>query len=318
MNQEKALTEYYQNEFSLSPLVSVIDTTDFHKREFGFVQLNGHFIRNYSFASPTSLLYFLQTRPLLHVYVGAVYEGSPSQENPINTLNWVRRELIFDIDLNDFDLVRKKECGCQLDRMCLQCWEEHIKPSVYFIEDTLREDFGFKMIKWTYSGRRGVHAWIQDKNSHTLNSEQRASIIRYLSLINSDNIIPIKELPRRLWGRVFTWIVKHFFLSASIEDLVSLGFPQERAYSITISFQKKEISEHTIGRLLTLSKFGEKKAMQEILFRRLPRIDQKVTVDISRILRMPGSIHGATGKPVLILDISHIDDFNPFNVPSIF
>ncbi len=318
MIQKQILWEYYRNQFSLDPLLSVITTNDFDRREFAVMQVKKLFIRNLSFQSATDLLKFLRERPYLHVYVGAVYDRPPSQENPINRINWVKRELVFDIDLTDFDLVRKNECGCQLDKACHQCWEGHIKPSIFFIEDTLREDFGFKNIKWLYSGRRGVHAWILDDGTDVLTSDQRAAIASYLSLIKSENIASIKELPRRLWERVLTWVVKQYLLSVSSEDLISLGFSLEHVQIILDTFRGGNISEQRIGRLLTLSRLGEKKIMEEILFRRLPRIDHKVTIDISRVLRMPGSIHGATGKPTLILDISRIDDFDPFSIPSIF
>ena len=48
------------------------------------------------------------------------------------------------------------------------------------------------------------------------------------------------------------------------------------------------------------------------------RIDAAVSKDIRRILRLPGSIHGETGKRVRILEKEEIDYFNPLDEEPIF
>ena len=49
---------------------------------------------------------------------------------------------------------------------------------------------------------------------------------------------------------------------------------------------------------------------------RAARIDHKVTIDIRRLLRCPGSIHGKAGKPCIIIEGS-ISDFYPDDVPTL-
>jgi DNA primase catalytic subunit len=56
----------------------------------------------------------------------------------------------------------------------------------------------------------------------------------------------------------------------------------------------------------------------EVLRRWAPRIDHKVTIDLRRLLRMPMSIHGKTGRIAQILDLDTVFEFNPEDQPSIF
>ena len=50
--------------------------------------------------------------------------------------------------------------------------------------------------------------------------------------------------------------------------------------------------------------------IQNILLQWSPRIDTAVTIDLRRILRLPGSLHGQTGKKVKLLDYEEIDFFD--------
>ncbi|MFX1234556.1 MAG: hypothetical protein ACFFBY_08350, partial [Promethearchaeota archaeon] len=43
------------------------------------------------------------------------------------------------------------------------------------------------------------------------------------------------------------------------------------------------------------------------------QIDEPVTIDIHRLIRYPGSLHGKTGFKVQEVDINHLNNFNPLN-----
>ena len=45
---------------------------------------------------------------------------------------------------------------------------------------------------WIYSGRRGVHCWVVDKNAKKLTSQARTAIVEYLSIIKGDESVAKK------------------------------------------------------------------------------------------------------------------------------
>ena len=83
--------------------------------------------------------------------------------------------------MDEYDKVR--QCDCTGRMVCADCWFLMQKASE-IIDDTLREDFGFTKLEWVYTGGRGYHCWVLDKNSFKLDQEQRAAIIGHMQLIH--------------------------------------------------------------------------------------------------------------------------------------
>lgn len=51
------------------------------------------------------------------------------------------------------------------------------------LHEALTEQFGFKHLLWVYSGRRGIHLWIADKEAMELDDEKRKAIVGWLEVI---------------------------------------------------------------------------------------------------------------------------------------
>jgi len=316
------IQRYYREVFDPADLISIIGLTTLYKREFAFLLEDDNFIRNISFKSSSDLTDFMATNKVKKGYVGAVYEIPPSKNNTIQKIKWVSREFCFDLDLNDYDLVRV--CGCQgKEQYCRNCWSL-VQDSAAFIDKTLREDFGYKDITWVFSGRRGFHGWVKDKDAGILNQEQRNSIINYLTLIKDEHrsqavekdfkhVIPLRD-------RILEMIAKSYFQHATDKELKAapLKFSKNQIERLRYSLQKGSIPFSKIYDTI-LERNQERDAIFTHLIKyRYPRIDRKVSIDIRRILKIPNSVQDTNGRICCKVDINKIENFFPENAPSIW
>ena len=334
--QIESLKRFYKEEFSLQEALQIIGSEDFSNREWGFLGLNGHFDRNFSFRTPTILEKFIKETIPRSIYVGAVYSAPPDHDRgiSIHQVDWVRRELIFDIDLTEYDEVRPCDCRGK-NQLCERCWEL-VKTAAFWIQDTLVNDFGVReeLIHWVFSGRRGIHAWVTEKSFSELDNEQRTAIIDYLSLIRgagseaklAEELI---NFPRNLGIRVTTHIIMPFFREASKKTLERLGISSERALFILQQRNSMGIDQIFLERFVYADRMLKQKGItdyyptreeiqEKVVLQWAPRIDSGVSKDIRRILRLPGSVHGETGKRVQRLDFEALSYFSPLDENSIF
>ena len=81
--------------------------------------------------------------------------------------------------MTDYDSIRT--C-CSGKGICRRCWG-FIAAAVTVLDKTLRDDFGFTHVLWVYSGRRGIHCWVSDREAMDLTDDQRRSIMGYLEVV---------------------------------------------------------------------------------------------------------------------------------------
>ena len=112
--------------------------------------------------------------------IGAVFTHPPKDHNTIksDTFQTQQRELVFDIDLTDYDGVRT--C-CSGANICRKCWK-YMNMAIKVMDEGLSKDFGFKNIVWFYSGRRGVHCWVCDEGARQLSNDARSGVASYFEL----------------------------------------------------------------------------------------------------------------------------------------
>jgi len=316
------IQEYYQKVFDPGDLISIIGLGTFYRREFAFLLEHDVFVRNISFKNTDELVNYMVNNPIRMAYVGAVYEVPPSKNNTIQRIKWVSREFCFDLDLNDYDLVRV--CGCRgKNQYCSDCWSL-VQDAAAFLDKSLREDFGFKKIRWVFSGRRGFHAWVQDPEAGILTQEQRNSMIRYLSLIKDETRTQAVEkdlkavLPLR--DRIIEMIAKTFFKRATEKELRAepFKFTKEQITRLHYNLKNSTRPFHYTYDTILDKKQDRDKVFTHIITYRYPRIDRKVSIDIRRILKVPGSVQDSTGKICCNVDIKKIHNFFPENAPTIW
>lgn len=114
--------------------------------------------------------------------IGPVYTSNPRDRKTLRRSTAFRpmsKELVFDIDLTDYDDIRT--C-CNKANICHKCWS-FVTMAIKVVDAALREDFGFQHIMWVYSGRRGAHAWISDKRARNMDDQKRKALAGYLEVI---------------------------------------------------------------------------------------------------------------------------------------
>jgi DNA primase small subunit len=155
----------------------------FSRREFSFtiepVPGEEIYIRYQSFAGQQELQDAVCKRRPHKIDIGAIFSHPPKDKNTVTNFATVQRELVFDIDLTDYDEVR--HCGCSGAAICGKCWS-FMNMAVKVMDQGLKEDFGFERLAWFYSGRRGVHCWVCDESARALSNEARSSVAQYFEV----------------------------------------------------------------------------------------------------------------------------------------
>ncbi|XP_067946041.1 DNA primase small subunit-like [Watersipora subatra] len=282
--------------------------------------------------------------------LGAVYTCSPKMRDMVRAGEFVAqyKELVFDIDMTDYDDVRTCCSGASI---CLKCWPL-MTMAMRIIHRALTEDFGFKHLLWVYSGRRGVHCWVCDERARKLGAAARGAVAEYLSLVKGGNNTKKKVVLK--YNNVHPSVRKSLqIISEYFEDYVTkkqdlLSTP-EKFETIkglitddkTLKCLKQladtdKLGETTVQRwaglkaafLSSMSEEGAKcldaelyempHNMKEIMLQyAYPRLDVNVSTGVNHLLKSPFCIHPKTGRVCVPIDINKVEKFDPFQVPTL-
>ncbi|CAG8523990.1 14804_t:CDS:2 [Acaulospora colombiana] len=158
-----------------------------NNREFAFTLKDDVYLRYNSFQDADEfkkqVLKLLPTR----FEVGAIYNAKVGASPGT----------IFDIDMTDYDTIRT--C-CSDKNICRQCWQ-FIAAAVDVLDETLRKDFGYNLLLWVYSGRRGIHCWVSDEAAMNLTDEQRRAIMGWIEVVKGGKEMVKKVNVRMTMGK---------------------------------------------------------------------------------------------------------------------
>ena len=82
--------------------------------------------------------------------------------------------------MTDYDPIRT--CCSNAD-ICKKCWA-FIAAAVEILDSAIRREFGYEKLLWVYSGRRGIHLWISDKEAMELNDQERKALVSWLTIMH--------------------------------------------------------------------------------------------------------------------------------------
>ena len=173
------LQEYYNRIFPvrlISQWLSYGVPSLLLNREFSFA--GGSFVKRFmTFPNADALHAELIRMVPEKIDFGAIF-SHPCERKGALTLTPEQRELVFDIDISDYDNVR--DC-CSEKTICVECWPL-IASAVHALSELIRHDLGFSQLFWVYSGRRGVHAWVCDESARQLTDDERNALVGYLTV----------------------------------------------------------------------------------------------------------------------------------------
>ncbi|XP_031559375.1 DNA primase small subunit-like [Actinia tenebrosa] len=307
----------------------------FQNREFSFTLKDDIYVRYQSFSSQEEMEKEIQKRNPYKIDIGAVFTHKPKDHKMIKAASFqaVEKELVFDIDMTDYDEIRT--C-CKGAEICPKCWTFMV-VAMKILDKALKDDFGFQHRLWVYSGRRGVHCWVCDEAARKLSQSARSAVAEYLSVVKGGDSktkkvnlrSPLHPHLQRSEKVVKKYFVKHILSDQEILsckerwDGVLALIPDD---SIKAQLEKEwsSSSESTLDRWKYLkegmqtTKISLKDTETEIMFQyTYPRLDVNVTKGLNHLLKSPFCIHPKTGRVCVPIDIDEADSFDPFTVPTI-
>uniref|UniRef100_I3MCU5 DNA primase n=1 Tax=Ictidomys tridecemlineatus TaxID=43179 RepID=I3MCU5_ICTTR len=295
----------------------------FQHREFSFTLKDDIYIRYQSFNNQSDLEKEMQKMNPYKIDIGAVYSHRPSQHNTVKlgAFQAQEKELVFDIDMTDYDDVRR--C-CSSADICSKCWTL-MTMAIRIIDRALKEDFGFKHRLWVYSGRRGVHCWVCDESVRKLSSAVRSGIVEYLSLVKGGQDVRKKvHLNEKIhpFVRKSINIIKKYFEEYALVDQDILENKESWDKILALSHSSLQRWEYlkrvaSTNQNIKNDKCGPWLEWEIMLQYCFPRLDINVSKGINHLLKSPFSVHPKTGRISVPIDLQKVDQFDPFTVPTI-
>ncbi|XP_034393037.1 DNA primase small subunit [Cyclopterus lumpus] len=308
----------------------------FQNREFSFTLKDDIYVRYQSFSTQTELEKEMQKMNPYKIDIGAIYSHRPNQHNTVKsgTFQALEKELVFDIDMTDYDDVRS--C-CSAADICCRCWTL-MTIAIRVLDRALRDDFGFQQLLWVYSGRRGVHCWVCDEAARKLSVTARSAVAEYLSLVKGGDDTVKKVVltdPIHPSIRESLVFVERYFPRYALQDQDILGrkesvdkvlalMPDDVRKELQQAFQNEKKPENRWKlvvnqaiRKQSISKKSQHFDKEIMLQYCYPRLDVNVSKGVNHLLKSPFSVHPKTGRISVPMDLKELETFDPFAVPTI-
>jgi DNA primase small subunit len=345
-NMPELMRQYYGRFFPYGRFIEWLSYGDRDKlaqREFSFTirvpfqKDEEVYLRYLSYSSKNEFKNDLIKKNPEKIDIGAVFSARPKTKNALRpgAFKPVERELVFDIDMTDYDAVRTCCSGADI---CNLCWK-YMTVAVKILHRALTEDFGFKNLLWVYSGRRGVHCWVCDEKARKLSEEARKAVVNYLEVIKGGEKKEKKVYfpPGSLHPSIkkSLKVLEKYFSEIFLEDQDILSYPDKEKMFLNIMQDEKMRNEletefdglndskdkwHTFVKYLANN--PDKKTQQlrnEIVFQYLyPRLDAQVSMHLNHLLKSPFCVHPKTGKVCVPFRAENADQFDPLNVPTVY
>lgn len=314
----------------------VVEPPAADRREWGYIPWSRGsttMVRHQSLFEMGDLGAFLAERRPRHVYFSAGHYRDPGAD-AMAEKGWEGSDLIFDLDADHLPGVDPESDS--LAEMLAAC-----KESLKRLLDLLREDFGVaeEDLAIVFSGGRGYHVHVRTPEVRTLSREARRDVVDYVrgidvefeSLLATETVAGLgRKTPtekRTLqtsggWGRRV-----HRHVVAFVDDLLAMdeedaiarlrefdgigpGKAESALRAASDNYEQIEAGNVDVHPAF----FGlARKLAEGAVSAGSAAIDEPVTTDTHRLIRLPGSLHGGTGLRVTPIEPGDLDDFDPLS-----
>ncbi|CDO92543.1 unnamed protein product [Kluyveromyces dobzhanskii CBS 2104] len=323
---------YYQHLYPFKQIFQWLNHSpkpgrDIINREFAMAFRSGAYKRYNSFNTVQEFKVQIQKANPDRFEIGAVYNKPPRERDSLlkTEMKALEKELVFDIDMDDYDSYRTCCSGAQV---CRKCWE-FIKLAMKVINISLEEDFGFDEFVWVFSGRRGAHCWISDKRARVMTDSHRKNMLDYMNVVRDRNVEKRLNLVRPLHPHLSRSleILKPYFVDIILREQDTWRDDELAIKSLATSSHDKQLTEQ-LKKLWTNrpGRYSEEKwkdmdvvasqiiasyskprqrdylqrlreSKEDIIIQTLyPKLDVEVTKQTIHLLKAPFCVHPATGN----------------------
>lgn len=258
------LKHYYYEQ--LFPNELYIPTTLDTYRVIGRFLHNNIMVRNVKIESRKLLLEQLKTGQINRIELGQISRN-------IKNNNKIYKELVFDIDIDDYDKEEKlRTCDCKPREICEDCYI-FLVAGMKILSYILKFIFNYKCFIFYFSGRRGIHCFVYDHKALVLTNDQRKVIYQHIEnyKIYNDNIIDSMFDDDNNNNKIKKF--NGHIVKTIIQDIL-----------------KPLISKHE-----KLNKIIDINNPSMVLKYFWPRLDKNVTIKRNHLIKCPFQIHPSTG-----------------------
>ena len=269
---------------------------------------------------------FLAREAPRHAYFSAAQYDDPSNRS-MSRKGWRSADLVFDLDADHLPGVDPETAG--YGEMLAACKEQLLN-----LLDLLEADFGFDGddLAVVFSGGRGYHVHVRDPAVAGLDAAARREVVDYVRGVDLDYDGLVEKRPNERgtlqktlraeggWGRRV-----HEALVSYADDLRGMG-EAEALEALQELDGVGEKTARTIYGVLERNPDGLREGnvelgpgagtlvravAREVVERDTAPIDEPVTTDLRRLIRLPGTLHGGSGLVVRPLERDEVEGFDP-------
>ena len=259
---------------------------------------------------------------------------------------WMGAELIFDLDADHLEGAAEMTYA----QMLVKIRSEMIN----LVDSFLLGDLGFSedQVHITFSGGRGYHAHVRTPDVMGLGTHERRELVDYITGtgLNIDWVFPFNRVATsqvvtgtgvrtnvakdrlippedsggwKLRMRNGLMDVVNDFCDGDVKSIKTEYPSIKGSGNATVLKAQDELrkSRNVLFRKNTMAVLSQStqtmlvKIMKEdVAYRLSGEVDEPVTADIKRLIRLPGSVHGKSGLRVTPITRSQLTDFDPLQM----